>query len=167
MIVIVFGLPGSGKSYFADRLAARIEADYISSDRVRKKMFVNRKYSENEKLSVYNEMLGQTRQAVEQNKSLVVDATFYKDVIRKKFINEVGRNILFIEVKADEFVIKERLKQRRADSEADFKVYQNIQAQFEPMKEPHLILYSFHDNIDEMMNQALKYLKITDDKRAS
>jgi len=166
MIVIVFGLPGTGKSYFAERLAARIEAKYINSDRVRKKTFAHRTYYENEKLFVYDEMLAELRQAIEKNKALVLDATFYKDAIRERFIKEAGNNTLFIEVKADEPVIKERLKQRRADSEADFEVYQNIQAQFEPMKEPHLTLYSSNDNIGEMMNSALSYLKLTDDKRA-
>jgi len=35
MIIIVFGLPGSGKSYFASKLAERINARYINSDVIR------------------------------------------------------------------------------------------------------------------------------------
>lgn len=140
-----------------------MEADYINSDRVRKEMFVNRTYSENEKLFVYDKMLPEVRQAIEQNKALVLDATFYKDAIRKKFMKEAGNNILFIEVKADEPVIKERLKQKRVNSEADFSVYKIIQSQFEPMKEPHLILHSTDDNITDMINKAMNYLKVTDD----
>ena len=164
MIVIVFGLPGAGKSYFASRLAARIEADYITSDRVRKKIFVDRTYSANEKLSVYDEMLTQMREAIKQNKSLVIDATFYKNAIRKELIKDAGNNIVFIEVKADESLIKERLKKIRTDSEADFEVYKSIQSQFEPMKELHLILYSTDDNITDMINKAMNYLKVTDDE---
>jgi predicted kinase len=80
-------------------------------------------------------------------------------------MNAAGDNVLFIEVKADETVIKKRLEQRRSDSEADFRVYQNIRSQFEPMTEPHLILSSANDNIEEMLNQAFDYLKIKDDKR--
>ena len=33
MIIIVLGLPGSGKTYFASRFAKLIHADYINSDR--------------------------------------------------------------------------------------------------------------------------------------
>jgi predicted kinase len=164
MIVIVFGLPGAGKSYFASRLATRMEADYITSDRVRKKMYIDRKYSAQEKLSVYDEMLAQMQEAIKQKKALVLDATFYKDAIRKKFMKEAGNNILFFEVKADEPVIKERLKQKRVNSEADFDIYKLIQSQFEPMKEPHLILYSTDDNITDMINKAMNYLKVTDDE---
>jgi predicted kinase len=65
MIIIVMGLPGSGKSYFAQRLAITINADYISSDRVRKTMMSSRTYSTKEKLLVYDEMLSQMQLAVQ------------------------------------------------------------------------------------------------------
>jgi predicted kinase len=70
MIIIVLGLPGSGKSYFASRFAKLIHADYINSDRIRKSMFPARSYSEREKASVYNEMLELMRQAIRQDKDL-------------------------------------------------------------------------------------------------
>jgi predicted kinase len=115
MIIIVMGLPGSGKSYFASRLAELIHAGYISSDRVRKSMYTDRSYSEKEKYSVYQEMLELMRQAIKQDRDLVLDATFYKNDIRKTFTDEArkGGGVSFIEVKADEAVIKERLKQSK------------------------------------------------------
>lgn len=164
MIVVVFGLPGAGKSYFAERLAARTKADYINSDYVRKKKYVKRTYSASEKLSVYDEMLTQMKQAIKEKKMLILDATFYKDAIRKEFEKEAGNNILFIEVKADEIVIKQRLKQKRLNSEADFDIYKLIKLQFEPMKAPHLTLHSTDDNITYMINKALNYLKVRDDE---
>jgi predicted kinase len=72
MIVIVTGLPGSGKSYFASRLASMLDADYINSDRIRKNLFTQRTYSEEEKLKVYEEMLLQMRKAVENNNNVVL-----------------------------------------------------------------------------------------------
>ena len=170
MIVIVFGLPGSGKSYFASRLAKLINADYILSDKVRKNMLIKRTYSEKEKLSVYNEMRAQMKQAIKKNKNVVLDATFYKSDIRKKFINDASREeaIIFIEVKADERLIRERLKQlRERDSEADFKVYEIIKAQWEPLHEKHLILQSTDDNIDDMLHEAIDYLYMKNDQRTN
>jgi|RhiMetdeSRZDD1v2_1073273.scaffolds.fasta_scaffold02810_20 predicted kinase len=169
MVVIVMGLPGSGKSYFAFRLAAAIRADYINSDRVRKQMIAKRTYSIKEKLSVYNEMLAQMLQAVKQKKHVVLDATFYKHSIRKKFIHEARKagGIIFIEVRAGESLIQERLKQTRKDSEADFKVYKIIQAQWEPLQEEHLILQSTNDNINEMLLTTIDYLHLKNDKRTN
>lgn len=74
MIIIVFGLPGSGKSYFASRLAKMINAGYVSSDKVRKELFKESVYSEQEKRAVYDKMLQQMEQAIQQKNNLVLDA---------------------------------------------------------------------------------------------
>ena len=166
MIVIVFGLPGSGKSYFASRFASTINAVYISSDKLRMKMLDKRTYSSTEKLSVYNEMLAQMREVGKQNKNLVLDATFYKSDIRKKFLEETEENgnIIFIEVIADESLIRRRLKEEREDSEADFKVYKDVKKEWEPLYEDHLILQSTNDNIGEMLHKTADYLHSRNDK---
>ena len=160
MIVIVFGLPGSGKSYFASRLATRLKAQYLNSDRERKRMFAKRIYSPDEKLIVYEEMLSKMKQAKMEKISLVLDATFHKDHIRKKFIDEAGNSTTIIEVHAKETLIHERLNKKREDSEADFNVYKIIQSQWEPMKEEHLKLESTDYNIDDMLDQAIKYIEL-------
>ncbi len=162
MIVIVFGLPGSGKSYFASKLARMIRADYVNSDKVRKELFEKRTYSAEEKKAVYDKMLDQTKEAVRQNRPLVLDATFHKSEIRHAFaeVAQGKTDILFIEVRADEKIIRERLKRERPYSEADFEVYKLIHRQNEPLGEPHLILQSTNENIDDMLQKAGEYLSI-------
>lgn len=169
MIVIVFGLPGSGKTYFAVSLANMIKADYINSDQIRRTLFAVRAYSAREKLSVYNEMLVLMHKTVQQHKNLVLDATFYTNDIRKKFLDaaEDIDDIIFIEVRAEESLIKERLKRPREDSEADFQVYKKIKKQWEPLYEDHLILQSTDDNITEMLKKTAAYLHLKDDKGAN
>lgn len=160
MIVVVTGLPGSGKSFFASRLATAIHADYISSDKLRKKIIKSRTYSIKEKDLVYDEMLKEMRNGIKQNKNLVLDATFYKRETRNKFKEETtdAGKIVFIEIIADETLIKKRLQSSREDSEADFTVYKIIQQQWEPIKEEHLILQSTNDNIESMLEKAITYL---------
>lgn len=169
MTIIVMGLPGSGKSYFAQRLAIAIGADYINSDRVRKTMTSAGRYSTKEKLLVYDEMLRQMQLDVQQKKDIVLDGTFYRHSIRKKFIQKARRagGIVFIEVRATESLIQERLKQKRENSEADFKVYHIIKAQWEPLEESHLILQSTNENITSMLHTAIDYLHLKNDKRAN
>ena len=101
MVVIVFGLPGSGKSYFASRLARIVRADYINSDRVRKEMLARRTYSNQEKEIVYNKMLATLKEDQEQNRNVVLDATFHKKETRRLFMKEMEERggIYFIEVK--------------------------------------------------------------------
>ena len=169
MVVIVFGLPGSGKSYFASGLARIVRADYINSDRVRKEILAQRTYSKQEKETVYNKMLATMKEDQEQNRNVVLDATFHKKETRELFVKEMeGRGgIYFIEVTSDENLIRGRLKNARPDSEADFKVYKIISRENEPMRQSHLVLQSTNDNIDQMLQKACDYLKWKNDKRTN
>lgn len=165
MVIIVFGLPGSGKSYFASRLAKTMHAVYLNSDRIRKEMFEQRTYSAAEKKAVYEQMLERLRKALEQGKDVVLDATFHRTVTRERFTKEMeGKGgIRFIEVKAAENIIRERLEKERPYSEADLGVYQRIRLANEPLAAPHLILESTNENIDALLQKAANYLKNTDD----
>ncbi len=165
MIIIVFGLPGSGKSYFASRLAAMLKAEYVNSDRLRKEMFQQRTYSNEEKALVYKKMHEKMQRAVVEKESIVLDATFHKRETRELFTDNVQAGaITFIEVWATEKITEERLKQTRPDSEADFEVYKFIKQHFEPLEKDHLLLESTNDNIDNMLQEAAAYLRLNDDK---
>ncbi|HZJ61705.1 MAG TPA: AAA family ATPase [Chitinophagaceae bacterium] len=161
MIVIVLGLPGSGKSYFASRLAEVIQADYINSDQVRKEMFSKRMYSEQEKGAVYNAMLEKMKSVVQLNKDLVIDATFHREDSRQLFIRQLrGKaKFFFIEITANPDLIRRRLKKERPFSEADFDVYELTRHQWQPLSEPHLSLESTDENIDYMLDRAVNYLR--------
>jgi predicted kinase len=65
-----------------------INAGYINSDKIRRTMFDKRTNTINEKLGVYNEMLRQTREAEKNHINLLLDATFYKNDIRKIFMDD-------------------------------------------------------------------------------
>lgn len=155
MIVGVCGLPGSGKSYFAARLAERLDAIYLSSDRIRREMFTHRTYSDAEKRDVYHEMIRRAREF--PSRSVVFDATFYRRDIRMLF-EEAFPEITWIEVTADAKVIRTRLAMPRTDSEADLQVHELIRSQWEPLQGEFLTLQSTSDNIDEMLDHALQYL---------
>ena len=159
MIVLVLGLPGSGKSYFAERLANQLDAEYRNSDRLRRELFPKRTYSEQEKAMVYSMMFEKMEEALHQNRSLVLDATFHKKETRHPFLAKGEGKISIIEVRADEETIRQRVQKNRPISEADFDVYQFIKQEWEPLDAPHLVLESTNHNIDDMLQQAQEYLK--------
>jgi predicted kinase len=161
MVVIVTGLPGSGKSFFASQLAKGINADYINSDQVRKTMMPPGHYSLQEKRSVYGQMLAQAITLVNQKRKVVLDATFYNGAAREQFKDALSRitPVKFIEVTATKALIKDRLRLPRKDSEADYEVYKKIRAAWEPLQEPHLVLQSTNNNIAALLEVALDYLK--------
>lgn len=166
MIIAVTGLPGSGKSFLARHLALKIGGTKISSDQVREELKQRGKYDEESKLEVYQEMLALTRSAVHKNSHVVLDATFHKERVRKHILEAATAlhvPLYFVEVKAAEVIIKERVTKRRADSDADFNVYLKIKEELEPLKEDHLTLYSDRTDLDEMIGEALRYSRYQDE----
>ena len=75
-------------------------------------MFPTRTYSTEEKAAVYNAMLQKMKVAAKQNQNIVLDATFHKNETRKAFIDGITEQdkIYFIEIKAAENLIRQRLK---------------------------------------------------------
>jgi len=164
MVVIVFGLPGSGKSFFASRLALMIKGEYINSDQIRLKLFKKRKYTEDEKEKVYDTLFDLAQEAVKKGSNVVVDATFYKQYLRQRYLDEMSNDLFFIEVVTRKGIVKKRLSQPRAFSEADYSVYKKIKKEWEPFVDKHLVLESTNDNIGEMMDTAVLYLHLRHDK---
>jgi len=162
MIIVVLGLPGSGKSYFASRLSKELQAKYLSSDVIRKQLFSFLEYSKQEKIKVYEVMMKEMIRAIKQSVNIVLDATFYEENLREKFMDTAvsfEERILFVEVWADQKTIQERLKLKRAYSDADYSVYLHIKEIFEPLKAEHLKIQSTQSNIEEMIKEALKYIQ--------
>ncbi len=161
MIIVVMGLPGSGKSYFAEKLSRQLEAVYINSDQVRNALGARGKYTVEDKMVVYNTMVDKARHALADGKRVVVDATFYQHrmvEIFKDLAMMYLSPICFIKVEADENLIKSRLTKLRHDSEADYNVYLKIKNQFEDPGVPYLSLRSEEDNIHDMLELALEYI---------
>jgi predicted kinase len=161
MVILVFGFPGTGKTYFASRLAEKIKAVHYNSDNIRKKIGKWDKYDEASKMNTYDALLEKMRDAIQRGKNVVLDATFYKQELRDNFqraAKELKQPLIMIEVKAAEETIRQRLSKPRTDSQADYKVYEKVRAEFEPVTEDHLELHSDEDSPESMLTQALNYL---------
>lgn len=163
--VIVFGLPGSGKTYFAEKLATRINGLHISSDTIRQGLQQSHKYHQQSKMEVYLEMLNLMEKAIRNKQNTVLDATFYKSAIRNLFKEKarvLNNPLYFIEIRADESTIRDRVNKKRKDSEADLEVYFKIKHVFEPLKDNHLVLHSGKGELDSMLDKALDYINYLD-----
>ena len=160
-VVIVSGLPGSGKSYFAKRLANRMKATYLSSDLIRKSLFDPPIYSPEEKERVYQKMGLMMTEALAKGEIVVLDGTFHRKSTRQKMRDWIARaevGYAIIRIKADEALVKERTSKKRKESDADYGVYLMLKQRSEPIAEPHLELISTNDNLEERLEKAINYL---------
>ncbi|MEO5603843.1 MAG: ATP-binding protein [Cyclobacteriaceae bacterium] len=161
MIVLVGGLPGSGKTYFASRLAKRIKAQCISSDKVRKTLHALGKHSLEDKLAVYKELVIMASSELKLSRIVVIDATFsHRDMrtILVELAKSLSQPLCLLWIYAAEDLIKKRIAGPRENSEADFKVYEKIRDQFQPIDIPHLTIESRDNNIEDMLKQGEDYI---------
>ena len=140
-LIAVGGLPGTGKSLVARRLAERFNALLLRTDVVRKEHYPQPTYTEAETQQVYADVLRRAARALDAGCAVVLDATFRRQVDRdatQQLAQTRGLPWAFILVVAPEALIAERMAQRRGDaSDADFATHQLLKKTFDPVEHPH------------------------------
>ena len=162
MLIIISGLPGTGKTTFARALAQQRDISHFNSDIIRTELGLRGQYDTTTKEKVYAQLEYRTSRTLQQGGDVVVDATFYKNQLRAPYIKMAADRstpLKWIELKADEATIKQRVTAKREYSEADFEVYRKIKKAYEPLSIPHLVLSSAQLSIEEMLEASEKYLQ--------
>ncbi len=157
MIALVFGLPATGKSFFAKKFAEEIGAVHLNTDIVRGKLNFEGYYDEKTKQQVYNELFKQAKLEIKKGSDLILDGTFHKKKRRKQVERmgvETNQEVFFIEMKAGEGTIKNRLKKDRRYSEADWDVYEKLRDNYEPPAQDILELNSDEMKMEDMIALA-------------
>lgn len=142
-LVVVCGLPGTGKTTVAERIAERLDARILRTDLVRKELFPEPDYTEAETAAVYGELLCRARETVRDHRSAVLDATFANRRFRddaRKLANRVANRFELVRVECDESVVKRRIRRRDGVSDADFDVYLHFKERFEGVDGEHLVV---------------------------
>ena len=144
MLIVVTGLPGTGKTTIAEALAKEVDAVVFSTDKIRKMIFEKPVYDEEDKRIVYNELFSQTGKYLAVGKSVILDGTFYTKVLRER-AKEVGKSfcekVFFVYCDTPEDLLKERINKRKDEfSDADYSVYLKIKKIFEEFEEDVIII---------------------------
>lgn len=156
MLLLFTGLPGAGKTTLARAYAGAVGARHFNSDLLRRELGLMGHYAEADKARVYEELLRRTRAALTAGDTVVVDGTFFREDLRAPFrtlAREAGVPFRWVEVRAHEETIRQRVGRPRPDSEADFDVYLRIRDAYEPLAEPHLTVWTDEMPVDELVKK--------------
>ena len=153
-LILMCGLPASGKSWLAERLRRPLRAVLLHSDVRRKTLagssptarvhagYESGLYSPQNKRLTYRSLLGHAVKSLTAGHSVVVDATFSRREYRAPFVDAAARlevPYYVVHVLASEHVIRGRLAARTTDttthSDADLEVYEQARTTFEPPDE--------------------------------
>ena len=154
VLILMCGLPASGKTTAARNLAQPFEAIVLRSDLRRKQLAGVRRterataefgsgiYAEDMTARTYRALLAQADVDLVGRRSVVVDASFGRAAQREPFLNLAKRHhvpFVVIETMAPEGVIRARMEKRSSDraevSDADFAVYLRMREVYERPQE--------------------------------
>jgi predicted kinase len=142
-LVLVGGLPGTGKSSLAEFLAARAGFSLVRSDVVRKELagreptarLEDRFYSAEWNERTYAECLQRAENEFWEGQRVVVDATFREDKRRQAFFEAAvrwGVPALLLVCRASPATVRQRLSARRNDvSDAEWATYLKLGPEWE------------------------------------
>jgi predicted kinase len=161
MLIMVCGLPGTGKTTVAKKIADGTKSLVFNTDIIRKELFDKPKYTGKEKSLVYELLFDMAEKFLRSAKNVVLDGTFYKKEFRdrmREIAKRVNSDFHVVEVRCDERVLRKRMAERKGKktpSDADFRVYRKVKREFEPIREKHFVV----DTTEEWEKQIEKFLK--------
>lgn len=160
-LIIVTGLPGTGKSTVASALAKRLPGRHLNTDIIRHGMGLRGQYDAGSKSVIYDALFSFAEKGLVDWEYVVIDATFSKMELRQKAVDLAERNgagIFWIELNTSEEEIKKRVSKKREYSEADFEVYLKIKKEYLPISWPCLRLNTDELGVDEMIDKIVNYI---------
>lgn len=148
-LVLLCGLPGTGKSHLGHELVRRLPMVLIASDLVRRILFSEPAYTAEEHYIVHTTCQKLVEQLLREGHSVILDATNLLHRHRQRYYNlaeECRANLLVVQTTAAPEVVRRRLQERREGlrpahgSDADWAIYQLYAEKYEPIRRPHRIV---------------------------
>jgi len=153
-VIVVSGLPGTGKTYFCRRLAERLPFVILESDALRKQLFPAPAYSASESAYLFRTIYFLMEELLKKGLPVILDATNLTERHRERIYSiaeRVNARLVLVRVEAPPGLVQQRLKSRvkRMDagnhSDADWTVYQKMKATAEKINRRHFTVDTSRD----------------------
>jgi len=166
VLIVVSGLPGTGKSFFSIRLAERVPLLVLESDALRKALFLLPSYSAGENSNLFRTIHLLIEELLKDGISLVLDATNLSERSRERLYSiadRVNTRLVMVLVEAPPEVVRQRLEDRAGDpessSDADWAVYCQMRSSVERISRNHYVVNTSRDItpiIDKVVREIMR-----------
>ena len=171
-LIVLSGLPGSGKSYFCRELAALIPSIVtLETDFLRGILFADPTHSGGESARLFRAVHRLMERLLAEGHTIALDAT---NLIRKnrhrlyRIAEQQYARLLIVELTAPEHLIRQRLSQREAhtaaghatddNSTAGIDVYERMIRSAQPVRRDHITIDTSRD-ITSALNKVVAQLQ--------
>lgn len=153
-LIVVSGLPGTGKSFFCRKLAERLPFLILASDTLRKILFPSPQYKESENKRLFSACHVLIEELLRKGIPVIFDATNLLEHHREYFYRaaeRAGAKLILVWVEAPTEVVRQRLLAREKaampqyDSEASWEVYNKMKPRREKISRNHLVVDTSQD----------------------
>ena len=154
VLVAVSGLPGTGKSYFSQRLLERVPLALLETDALRKALHPSPTYSAQESARLFRLTHELLDELLDEGIPVLLDATNLVESHREHLYTIAdlrGVKLVLVLVEAPPEVVRERLaerkrgKQQQDRSDADWEVYLRLRPSVEPIRRNHYTVDTTRD----------------------
>lgn len=153
-LIVMSGLPGTGKSYFSRRLTERLPCVRLESDELRKMLVERPSYTAEENQRLFSALHRLTEELLEKDIPVLLDATNLIERHREQLYHiaeRLGAKLVLVRVEAPPEVVRQRLEARMSNfsredsSEADFSVYQRMRRKVQRIRRRHFAVDTSRD----------------------
>ncbi len=173
-LVLVSGLPGSGKSHFSRELANRYPLAHLNSDVLRKALFRRPNHSAAESARLFAAVHALVEKLLARGVGIVLDATNLKEAHRRPLYDiaaRAGAVLVIVHTEAPPDVARRRLAARARGqgtedaSEATVPVYDRMRREAEPIDRPHIRVDTSKD-LEPALQKVLRRLESVSERPA-
>lgn len=166
-LVMVSGLPGTGKSRFSRELARSYPLIHLNSDSLRKALFPRPTHSADESGRLFAAIHALIERLLARKLSVLLDATSLKEMYRRpvyEIAERAGAALVIVQTEAPPDVVRQRLAARphgddpEDTSEATIYVYDRMRREAEPIERPHIRVDTSGD-IEQALRQVIGELE--------
>ncbi len=171
LLIVVSGLPGTGKSIFSRSLSQRFPLAILETDALRRAMFGQPSYTAWESARLFNACHKLIEELLDKGVPVILDATNLFETHRQRLYHiadRLGVKLILVRVEAPVEAVRERLNARSSTpdpglhSEADWSVYKKMRSLVQPIGRTHYVVDTSRDItpvLDKIVREIKRWLR--------
>ena len=170
ILVVISGLPGTGKSHFSRQLTGRVPLAVLETDALRKALFSVPTYNASESSRLFRLTHALIGELLDRGVPVLLDATNLVEAHRRRLYTIADQRdveLVLVRMEAPPEVVQERLagrkrsEQREDHSDADWSVYERMRRSEEPISRSHFTVDTSKDvgpMVDKVVREIIRWM---------